>query len=228
MTLVIGELMIKIATQVVLLSALAMTMVPRAVAQPAAPRPWDDRPAELYRLCTSCHGPDGKGMANVGAPAIAGLPEWYLEAQLTKFHTSVRGGHVKDINGMRMRPVGLTLSEENRKSIAKYVSAMPRPETPDTVKGNLAKGENTYQVCQACHGVKAEGMQAVNAPPLVGANDWYLLTQLKNFKGKVRGYDPSIDPNGYAMAGIAATLDEEAMLNVVAYINSFKSAPVAK
>ncbi len=220
--------MIKIATPVVLLSALFLSMAPRAAAEAAAPRGWDDRPTELYRLCTSCHGPDGKGMENVGAPAIAGLPEWYIEAQLTKFNQSVRGGHVKDINGMRMRPVGLTLSEANRKTLAKFVSSMARPVTPDTVKGNLAKGENTYQVCQACHGAKAEGMQAVNAPPLVGANDWYLLTQLKNFKGRVRGYDPAIDPNGYAMAGIAATLDEAAMLNVVSYINSFKSAPAAQ
>ena len=214
--------MIKSAFRIVTFTALFVGFMPRAFA-------WDnDRPAELYKLCTSCHGIDGAGNQPVGAPSIAGLPEWYLEAQLTKFHTSVRGGHVKDINGMRMRPIGLTLNEENRKTVAKFVSAMPRPSTPDTVKGKLAKGEGTYQVCQACHGAKAEGMQVLNAPPLVGANDWYLLTQLKNFKNKIRGYDPAKDPNGYAMAGIAATLDYDAMLNVVSYINSFKPEPVAK
>ena len=189
---------------------------------------WDDRPAELYQLCTSCHGSDGKGNQAVGAPAIAGLPEWYVESQLTKFHEGVRGGHVRDINGMRMRPIGLTLTAENRKSVAHYVSGLPRPDLPDTVKGNLAKGEVAFQVCQSCHGAKGEGMQAVNAPPIAGANDWYLLTQLKNFKGKVRGYDPNIDPTGAAMAGIAATLDDAAMLNVVSYINTLKPQPASK
>ena len=200
-----------------LLTSIFLWSAPQAMA-------WDDRPSELYTLCKSCHGQDGTGNQGVGAPAIAGLPEWYLKAQLDKFSQGLRGAHAKDLRGMRMRPIGRTLTEENRASVAKYVSSLPRPKVADTIQGNLAKGEATFGVCTACHGADALGNQAVNAPPTAGNNDWYLLTQLKNFKNKVRGYDPTKDPNGAAMAGIATTLDDQAMINVVAYINALKPA----
>jgi len=183
---------------------------------------WDDRPAELYTLCKSCHGQDGAGNQGVGAPAIVGLPDWYLKAQLDKFHNGVRGAQSKDIRGMRMRPVGRTLTEENRASMAKYVSTLAPAKVVDTSTGSLAKGEATYAVCSACHGANAEGNQQLNAPPLTGLNDWYLLTQLKNFKNKVRGFDAAKDPNGAIMQGIAGTLDEQSMLNVVAYIGALR------
>lgn len=199
-------------------AAVAATVAPMAPSAFA----WDDRPAELYNFCTSCHGMHGEGKQDVGAPSIAGLPAWYLSAQLDKFHNGARGGHVKDINGMRMRPVGRGLDDSNRKVMAEYVAALPRPALPDTVKGNIVKGEGRFQVCQACHGKNAEGNPELNAPPLVNASDWYLLTQLRNFKNRVRGYDPSIDPTGASMQGMAATLDDEGMLDVVAYINALK------
>ena len=41
--------------------------------------------------------------------------------------------------------------------------------------------------CPSC-GAKRDGAgnRELNSPPIRGANDWYLLTQLKNFKNKVR------------------------------------------
>lgn len=200
-----------------LLLGLVFTGAPKALA-------WDDRPEELYVMCRSCHGQQGEGNQAVGAPSILGLPEWYLLAQLEKFGNGARGAHPKDINGMRMRPVGRTLTAENRASMAKFVAAMPRLDLPDTVKGNPVKGEARFQVCQSCHGKNAEGNQQLGAPPLAGASDWYLLTQLRNFKNRVRGFDAAIDPMGASMQGIAATLDDEAMKDVVSYINTFKPA----
>ncbi len=200
-----------------LLLGVALSSAPRAFA-------WDDRPDELYGMCTSCHGQHGEGNQEVGAPSIHGLPEWYILAQLEKFANGARGAHPKDINGMRMRPVGRTLTAENRAQMAKHVSAKKHLELADTVKGNPVRGEARYQVCAACHGKNAEGNQQLQAPPLSGASDWYLLTQLHNFKNRVRGFDPAIDPMGASMQGMAATLDDEGMKDVVAYINTFKPA----
>ena len=39
---------------------------------------------QLFQLCSACHGPQGHGNRELMAPAIAGLPEWYVVNQLKK------------------------------------------------------------------------------------------------------------------------------------------------
>lgn len=178
---------------------------------------------DLFKLCTYCHGMNGEGNQKVAAPSIAGLPEWYVRRQLDKFHNAVRGGNSKDLGGLRMRPMAKTLDPQTDfEAVAKYVSSMPRPKLPNTVVGRPFKGEQSYQPCAACHGDKGQGNEVLNAPPLAGASDWYLETQLHNFKAMIRGGDPSKDPTGSQMVPMASMLDDEGMKNVVSYINSFK------
>jgi cytochrome c553 len=62
----------------------------------------------------------------------------------------------------------------------------------------------------------------MGAPPLVTASDWYLLTQLKNLKNGVRTPNAAADASGAMMAPIAATLDEQAMKDVIAYIQTLR------
>ena len=38
----------------------------------------NERGEDLYRLCASCHAVDGSGNHEVGAPAIAGMAQWWL------------------------------------------------------------------------------------------------------------------------------------------------------
>ena len=65
-------------------------------------------------------------------------------------------------------------------------------------------------------------MQATNAPRLKGMSDWYMVTQLKNFKQGIRGAHAK-DMYGPQMASMAAMLtDDRAIDDVVAYINTFK------
>jgi len=181
-----------------------------------------DKGKALYALCSSCHGFKGEGNEAVGAPVIDGLPEWYLITQLVKFKDGIRAGHPRDLYGHKMRPMARSLTEEDIKIVSAYVAARPKPAVKETVQGRIVDGEAKFQVCVACHGTKAEGNQNLGAPPLAGANDWYLLRQLKNFKGKVRGGDPTRDVFGGQMQGISAALDDDAMVNVVTYINSLK------
>jgi cytochrome c oxidase subunit 2 len=60
----------------------------------------------------------------------------------------------------------------------------------------------------------------MNAPRLAGISDWYLTTQLKNYKHGIRGDVPG-DMYGAQMMAMAAILgDDRATSALVAYINS--------
>ena len=79
----------------------------------------------LFDLCSQCHGVDGAGDPRFLAPSIAGLPEWYALTQLSKFRSGARGTHFDDISGMRMRPMALTLAnEDDVASVAAYVASL--------------------------------------------------------------------------------------------------------
>jgi cytochrome c553 len=186
----------------------------------AAPAQDLERGRELFQLCTQCHGAQGEGMRLSLAPEIGGLPEWYVENQLKGFRAGYRGKHFDDIAGMRMRPMSLTLRDDaDVKDVAAYVSRLPvhDPE-PELVGGDAARGQTLYAPCTACHGPDGGGNQALNAPPLNHASDWYLLTQLSNFKAGIRGTAPG-DVNGGLMRPMSMILpDEQALKDVIAYI----------
>ncbi len=179
-------------------------------------------PEALFGNCVSCHGAQGAGNQQLGAPPIAGMPAWYVEAQLTKFKEGYRGYHGDDVNGLKMRPMTLSLAnEEEVKAVAGYVAGLPTTSAAATVTdGNAQNGQARYALCASCHGDKGQGNEAVKAPPLNESADWYLLRQLQNFKGGVRGAHPK-DITGAQMRAIIGTLpDEQAMKDVVAYIQT--------
>jgi cytochrome c oxidase subunit 2 len=212
-------------TRTVLVSiACAAALAAPAAAQDApAPAAADlERGAEIYELCAACHGDAGQGNAMYLAPAIGGMPLWYLQGQLNKFREGGRGTHFDDLPGMRMRPVARSLGHSrgnDLEDVAAYVASLPVPKPERTLSGgDPARGAAHYAVCQACHGTAGEGVQATNGPPLAHQSDWYLLSSLERFKNGVRGSAPN-DPNGAVMRGMAAILqDEQAMKDVIAHV----------
>lgn len=182
------------------------------------------RGEDLYNTCEPCHGPHGFGNKKQLAPAIAGMQEWYIINQLKGFRKGARGLHPDDAGGIRMRPMARTLGgEEDIKLVAKYVSSLPRAKIKETLDGRPLKGRQAYAVCAGCHGPNGKGMKAVGGPDLTVTQDWYLLTQLKNFKHGLRGADPAKDPLGATMAGMAQTVpDEQAMKDLIKYIQSLR------
>ena len=174
--------------------------------------------------CQPCHTPSGGGHAEIGAPAIAGLSEWYVKAQLGKFQQGQRGLHFDDIEGMRMRPMSLALQEEGEvEVVAKYVSTLAPVDNPHTVHGDLEAGSRHFMTCAACHGQDGRGNELLNAPSLVQQDDWYLVRQIGKFQKGIRGANPA-DTTGQTMAPMAATLrDEQATKDVVAYIKSLSN-----
>jgi len=177
-----------------------------------------------YAVCQACHGADGLGNKALNSPKIAGQEPWYLERQLKNFKAGIRGADPKDKYGMQMRPMALTLADDQSlRDMAAYVSSMPAERAiVQTIKGNLEAGKRTYLICQACHGVAGEGNKTLNSPRLAGLQDWYVARQLKNFKSGIRG-TKSGDMFGMQMRPMAMSLaNDEAINNVAAYIATFK------
>lgn len=179
---------------------------------------------EIFELCVQCHGANGQGRHEFNAPSIAGLPKWYVEAQLKKFRTGARGTHFNDSTGMQMRPMALSFhTAGDLKAVAEYVAGLPRPRTTPVLEGGEAtRGKTYYAPCTACHGPDGAGNEQLKAPPLKLASDWYLLAQLKKFREGVRGGNP-LDIEGATMRPMASTLvDEQAMKDVVAHITTLQ------
>lgn len=170
--------------------------------------------------CAKCHGDDAHGNEEIKAPAIAGLPDWYVEAQLHKFRTGIRGAHGDDIEGMRMRPMTRTLPTSDFPSIATYVSQLaPAPEMASHV-GNADAGKDHFAACAACHGTDGKGNKAMNAPPIGILQSWYIETQLHKFRNGVRGAHPD-DTTGQQMAPMAKTIpNDQAVTDLSAYIST--------
>ncbi|MBW1830446.1 MAG: cytochrome c [Deltaproteobacteria bacterium] len=177
---------------------------------------------DLYESCVPCHGQSAEGNPDVGAPAIGGLELWYVKAQLRKFKKSQRGWHIDDAAGMRMLPMAKALNTDEKVDIvAAYVASLPPTHPEPTLEGgNPATGKIYFATCVQCHGADARGNIDEFGPPLAGASDWYLLTQLQNFKAGVRGTHAD-DVTGAKMRPFSMTLPtEQAMKDVIAYIGT--------
>ena len=180
----------------------------------------DEREPFNDRYCTTCHGSDGRGNEGVQAPRLAGMEDWYLVRQLENFRAGIRGTHPRDIEGIAMQPMAAKLTDESIGDIVDWVGSWTYIPAEVTVEGDVARGQQLFAACAACHGVAAEGNEALGAPALVGQNDWYMVTQLRNFMAGYRGHHPD-DTYGQQMRTMVNTLvDDAGILNVVSYINS--------
>jgi len=177
----------------------------------------------LYGVCASCHGADGGGNKALNAPRISGQKTWYIARQLTNFKSGIRGSHEKDIYGQQMRPMSMTLANDQMVAdVSAYVSTLKSLASPPTIKGDATAGKAAYAICASCHGANGEGNKALNAPAIAGQNDWYIVRQLYNFKNGIRGVDPK-DSYGQQMRPMAMTLpDDKAINNIAAYISTLK------
>lgn len=51
---------------------------------------------------------------------------------------------------------------------------------------NKDNGKKLFETCVQCHGAAGEGNSEQLAPRISGQYDWYILTQLNNFKSGAR------------------------------------------
>ena len=82
----------------------------------------------LYATCNACHGPQGLGNKALNSPAIATQEAWYLKRQLKNFKAGIRGTHPKDTYGAQMRPMSMTLAnDEAIDQVIAYISTFKAP-----------------------------------------------------------------------------------------------------
>jgi cytochrome c553 len=176
--------------------------------------------AELFEACAPCHGPAGEGKVAVGAPAIAGLPAWYVAAQLERFQTGVRGRHGDDVEGLRMQAMSRQLrSEIETNAVAAHVASLPQVTNTAIGGGDAVVGMRGYVLCASCHGVTGEGFEAGRVPPLAGMNGWYVAAQIRKFQNGVRGAIPG-DAFGPVMRAVAEPLSAGDINEIAAYVDA--------
>jgi cytochrome c oxidase subunit 2 len=181
------------------------------------------RADNAFDYCLLCHGANANGNYAIRAPKLSGMEPWYLARQLENFASGVRGSPADDVSGHEMRPVGLRLREAGELEAAvKFIATLKSERPAPTVAGNAAQGRRHYAACAACHGARGEGNAALQSPALAARSDWYLVTQLTNYKSGLRGAAEG-DIHGAQMRAVVNALpDEQSIRDVVAYINTLK------
>jgi cytochrome c553 len=87
-----------------------------------------------FGLCESCHGVQAQGNVGLGAPAIAGLPAWYVTRQLENFRAARRGVAREDARGQQMRSMAQTLeSPEAVADVVAYLATLKPAARAETI-----------------------------------------------------------------------------------------------
>ena len=195
----------------------------RTFAQTMAETPGDPIAGQSqYAVCAACHGAQGEGNLALHAPKLSGQGAWYLKRQLGYFKTGVRGSHEQDLFGKQMAPMAQTLADDAAiNNVVAYIQTLPDNPSPATVQGDVGKGRGLFTACTACHGSAGQGIQALNAPRQAGMSDWYLVTQLKNFRDSIRG-SHTADHYGQQMTLMTTSLDDQEIDDIASYINTLR------
>ena len=100
--------------------------------------------------------------------------------------------HFNDVEGMRMRPMALSLPTRRRRqgsSLITWKLCLPC-DMRDRSREIPRLARALFATCAACHGDNGAGNQDLRAPRLAGVDDWYLATELRKFRSGVRGTNP--------------------------------------
>ena len=95
------------------LATLIATELPPA--RPAIANKGDASRGEDYyvNICSACHGGNAQGNDALGAPALAGLNDWYLRSSYQSYLDGVRGSHPDDFYGAQMSRLAPALADGN-------------------------------------------------------------------------------------------------------------------
>jgi len=175
-------------------------------------------------FCFTCHGINGEGNAQLKAPSIAGMPTWYVQAQIENFRQGRRGFAPNDAEGQLMSASAKAMNQEQIKAAAEFVTTLKRVTPKATIVAETKVGQELYaERCMECHRYNGEGEMTFGSPPLMGLPDWYIMAQIKKFKLGHRGVAKN-DANGLKMAFSSGFIESESVLHsVVAYIMSLQA-----
>jgi len=181
--------------------------------------------ARSYEVCAGCHGFLGEGNEIIGAPRLAGIETWYLERQIGNFKDGRRGHVEGDADGRRMALMAQAVDNERELGdLMAWIGSLPSPAdsapvtSQQALTAEIARGQELYALCSACHGAEGQGNEALGAPALVPLDDWYFTEQLQLYAQGLRGTHPA-DTYGAQMRALAASFDtEEERQDLASYV----------
>ena len=171
---------------------------------------------DMVPACSSCHGVDGLGDADVGAPMIAGMNAEYLAAMLAAFADGTRVGYT-------MNGIAPELSAEERGALAAHYAAMPASSKDWEIDAAAAEAGGAIAHdgivaagvpgCVSCHGQNGEGTGGV-FPRIAGQLPDYMTARIELWS---TGEDEPDTPEEAIMARIATSAPADAMAEAIAY-----------
>ena len=176
----------------------------------------------LYQACVACHGATAGGNVSMGAPALAGQQQAYLQRQLENFKKGIRGTAAGDTGGAQMVAMAESLpTGQAVNDVSAYLASLPAAASSGQQSGDLRNGNNYYHSkCGACHGGKAEGNSSLNSPRLSGLSADYIKRQYHNFQQGIRGAHAD-DRYGRQMKLMSSSLPTDKDLDdVIFYIQA--------
>ena len=115
--------------------------------------------ANLYiDNCSSCHGRDGAGQANLFPSLVDG--DWLWGGSEDQVHASIANGR----SGLMVSQTAILGGDEAVNQMADYVLALSSLAEP--AAGHEEAAAKYAQVCVACHGADGKGNIALGAPNL--------------------------------------------------------------
>ena len=106
------------------------------------------------------------------------------------------------------------------RNVSAYITTFPPHASESVTRGDIARGEELWVTCGACHGMSGEGNYATRSPRLAGQDDWYIKRQLETFRQGIRGSHPD-EWFGPQMVSMSRMLRNEQDINdIVAFINT--------
>jgi cytochrome c553 len=184
--------------------------------------------AKKATVCFACHGADGAPIAPI-FPRLSGQRIDYLYHRLVSFrHASPKDPYY---SVSPMTAMAAALSDEDMRDLAAYfASQAPRAAAGATAAVAPPQGEELFlhgspsrgiPPCQGCHGAQANGPssavgQYAAYPSLRGQSAPYLVARLTHF----RDGQPADTTNAFVMQGVAATLDDDSVQAIAAWLGS--------
>lgn len=136
---------------------------------------------ELYRLCITCHGPEGWGTQSGSYPQIAGQLHTVTIKQLGDICSNMRANPIMEaFTTPRVLETGQDVAD-----LAAYIAQLPM--TRDNGQGSsydLKMGKQVYEKnCTQCHGEQGEGHVEDQVPRIQGQHYNYLKRQFNLIRG---------------------------------------------
>lgn len=178
---------------------------------------------DMVPACVSCHGAQGLGDADLGAPMIAGMDAGYIGRMLTAYADGTRVGYT-------MNGIAPELSSDEIGALAAHYAALPASRKDWQVDTAAAEQGQAFvqdgimaasvPSCVSCHGQNGEGIGST-FPRLAGQLPDYMVAQIELWS---TGEDPADTPEEAIMARIAAEAPPEAMEAAIAHLASLDPA----